>query len=159
MYGSRERDTDVHASGWRHNADHCRRRDRSFGRAGTLGKRNRHQRRCNGISNANEHATRGERGEHPRIDAVANASANLTVNSPLSVSKAYSPTSLRANQVGAGTLTFTLTNSHATQSLTGVAFSEANIWTSTTGSGTLTVTGGSTTCSGGSVTPQPRVSV
>ena len=64
----------------------------------------------------------------------ANASANLTVNSPLSVSKAYSPTSLRANQVGAGPLTFTLTNSHATQILTGVAFSAAYLCTSPTGS-------------------------
>lgn len=56
------------------------------------------------------------------LTPTANASANLTVNSPLRVAKAFAPNPMRAGQ--AGTLTITLRNDSPTTDLTSVAFTD-----------------------------------
>lgn len=81
------------------------------------------------------------------ITAAANASANVTVNSPLGVSKSFSPSSLAAGQGGA--LTITLSNS-GTSNLNIASFTDSPIdgisdAASSTG---LVVTGTANTCAG-----------
>lgn len=82
------------------------------------------------------------------IPAFSNASAGVTVVSPLGVSKSFSPSSLAGGQPGS--LTIALSNS-STSDLTVTSFTDSPIdgisdATSSTG---LVVTGASTTCSGG----------
>lgn len=79
------------------------------------------------------------------IRAAANASANVTVNSPLRVTKAFSSAFLASGQ--AGSLTITLTNAGGT-ALTITSFTDSPIDGITGGGYGLTVTGSSTTCAG-----------
>jgi uncharacterized repeat protein (TIGR01451 family) len=82
------------------------------------------------------------------LSAANNATANITVNSPLQVNKQVSAGALAAGQ--AGFFTITLTNAGPSP-LAVTSFTDSPIDGSTVGAG-LTVTGESTTCAGGVVT-------
>ncbi len=81
------------------------------------------------------------------IRAAANASANITVTSPLRVSKSVNASSLATSQ--SGFFTLTLFNDGSTP-LSDTSLTDSPIDGVTGGSYGLTVTGSSTTCTGGS---------
>jgi uncharacterized repeat protein (TIGR01451 family) len=89
------------------------------------------------------------------------ATANLTIATPPSITKAFGAASI--GLAGSTSLTFTITNPNASIALTGIAFTDAlpaglvvstpNGLAGTCGSGTVTATGGSTsvTLAGGTI--------